>query len=115
MSISQVTDATFDSEVLKAEGPVIVDFWAEWCGPCKMISPIIEKLANEMGDKVKVVKVNIDDNLDSPSKYGVRSIPTLMLFNKGKLIDSKVGVASKTALSEWFEANVTQELGDQDK
>ncbi len=106
ISINQITDATFEDEVLKSEVPVIIDFWAEWCGPCKMITPILEKVAAEAEGRVKIVKLNIDENLDTPSKFGVRSIPTLMLFKDGKAVGTKVGVASKTAVSAWFEEHV---------
>ena len=102
----QVTDQNFESEVLQADGPVVVDFWAEWCGPCKVMSPLVDALANELGDKVKVVKVNIDENPNAPTKYGVRGIPTFMVFKGGQLVDTKVGSMSKTQLSDWVNSSV---------
>jgi len=105
MSIA-VTDQSFDSEVLKADGPVLVDFWAEWCGPCKVLSPIIDELAGELEGKVKVVKINIDQAPDAPTKYGVRGIPTLMIFKNGQVVDTRVGGMPKAQLAEWIEGNV---------
>ena len=107
MSSSQkVSDANFEAEVLQASGPVVVDFWAEWCGPCKAMSPLVDELATSMGEKVKVVKVNIDENPNAPTKYGVRGIPTFMVFKDGKLVDTKVGSMSKGQLSDWVSANI---------
>lgn len=103
MSSIAIDDARFESEVLKSDKPVVVDFWAEWCGPCKLLSPIIDELAVEMGEKVKVVKVNIDESPESPTKYGVRGIPTLMIFKNGQLVDTRVGSMPKSQLSEWIE------------
>ncbi len=97
-----VTDKNFDSEVLKAEGPVMVDFWAEWCGPCKAMSPLVDELAGEMGKKLKVVKVNIDESPHAPTQYGVRGIPTFMIFKGGQVIDTRIGGMSKSQLSEWI-------------
>ncbi len=97
----KVSDATFEAEVLKADGPVIVDFWAEWCGPCKALGPLVDELANELQGKAKVVKVNIDENPNAPTKYGVRGIPTLMVFKNGQLADTRVGSMSKSQLTEW--------------
>jgi len=102
MSSVNVSDADFEAEVLNAEGPVMVDFWAEWCGPCKALSPVVDEVAGEMAGKVKVVKINIDENPESPTKYGVRGIPTLMIFDGGELKDTKVGGMSKAQLSEWL-------------
>ncbi|MGP1394154.1 MAG: thioredoxin TrxA [Inquilinaceae bacterium] len=99
-----VTDASFDQDVLNAKGPVLVDFWAEWCGPCKMIAPALEDLAGEMGDKVRVAKLNIDDNPGTPNKYGVRGIPTLMLFKDGQVAATKIGALPKSALRQWVES-----------
>ncbi len=102
MSSVNISDADFENEVLKADGPVMVDFWAEWCGPCKALSPIVDEVANEVAGKMKIVKVNIDENPNAPTKYGVRGIPTLMVFKGGELIDTKVGGMSKTQLNEWL-------------
>ncbi len=96
-----VSDATFESEVLKSSEPVLVDFWAEWCGPCKMIAPALEEIAAEFKGKVRVAKVNIDENPASPNTYGVRGIPTLILFKDGKPAATKVGAAPKSVLREW--------------
>lgn len=101
MSIHNTTDSAFEADVLKSKTPVLVDFWAEWCGPCKMVSPILDQLAGEFGDKVKIVKVNIDENPETPTKYGVRGIPTLMIFKEGELTSTKVGASPKKALADW--------------
>jgi thioredoxin 1 len=100
------TDNSFNSEVINSEVPVLVDFWAPWCGPCKQLSPLIDELSQDMADKITVYKCNIDDNPETPSKYGVRGIPTLMIFKGGKLVDSKVGSLPKSALYEWVRGNV---------
>lgn len=102
MSSVNISDADFENEVLKSEEPVMVDFWAEWCGPCKALSPIVDEVANEVAGKMKVVKVNIDQNPNAPTKYGVRGIPTLMVFKGGELVDTKVGGMSKAQLSDWL-------------
>ncbi len=106
MSSVKVSDAEFENEVLKADQPVIVDFWAEWCGPCKAMSPLVDELANELSGKAKVVKVNIDENPNAPTKYGVRGIPTLMVFKGGQLVDTRVGGMSKSQLSEWASGTI---------
>lgn len=101
---SNVTDTSFETEVLQASGPVVVDFWAEWCGPCKAMSPLVDELATEMGDAVKIVKINIDENPHTPTKYGIRGIPTFMVFKGGQLVDTKVGGMSKTQLTDWVKS-----------
>ena len=106
MAVTQTTDTAFDKDVLKAQKPVLVDFWAEWCGPCKMIAPYLEDLANEMGEQVQVVKVNIDENPLTPTKYGVRGIPTLMLFKNGEVAATKVGALPKSKLVEWVQESI---------
>ncbi len=102
MSTQKVTDANFEAEVLQAAEPVVVDFWAEWCGPCKMIGPSLEELAKEYGGKVKITKLNVDENPAVAGKLGIRSIPTLMLFKDGKLASQKVGAAPKGELAKWI-------------
>lgn len=96
----EIGDSNFDTEVLQAEKPVMVDFWAPWCGPCKAIGPVIEELANAFGDKVKFVKCNVDDNPATPSKYGIRAIPTLIFFKEGNVVDQVTGMAAKAKLEE---------------
>lgn len=102
MATVKVDNSNFQAEVLDSTEPVVVDFWAEWCGPCKMIAPSLEEISNEMAGKVKVVKVNIDENPEIAAKFGVRSIPTLAMFKGGEVADIKVGAAPKTALSSWI-------------
>ena len=101
-----VTDDSFETDVLKADGPVLVDFWAEWCGPCKMIAPALEEIGAEFKGRVTVAKVNIDENPTVPNTYGVRGIPTLILFKDGKPAATKVGAAPKSALKEWVTASL---------
>ena len=104
MSLTQVTDSSFEAEVLKAKNVVLVDFWAEWCAPCLQIAPALEELAKDMNGKVTVAKLNIDQNPSTPTKYGVRGIPTLMLFKDGQVAATKVGALAKTKLYEWVES-----------
>jgi thioredoxin 1 len=106
MGVGKVSDSTFESEVLKASEPVVVDFWAEWCGPCRMIAPALEEIAGTMGDKVKVVKLNVDENPATASKYEIMSIPTLMIFKNGQLASRQVGAAPKQKLEQWISAAV---------
>ena len=103
--IVQLTDDSFESDVIKASGLVLVDFWAEWCGPCKMIAPLLNDIAEEYADTVTVGKLNIDDNAATPPKYGIRGIPTLLLFKEGNIVDTKVGALSKTQLKEFLDNN----------
>ena len=100
------TDNDFTSEVLESDLPVVVDFWAEWCGPCKVIGPALEEISDEMAGKVKIVKVNIDENPQTPMQYGVRGIPTLLIFDKGEVKAEKIGAAPKSKLSEWVEQSL---------
>jgi thioredoxin 1 len=106
MTIIQTTDSAFEADVLKSDVPVVVDFWAEWCGPCKVIAPFLEDLASEKNGQIRVAKVNIDDNPLTPTKYGVRGIPTLMLFKNGEIAATKVGAVPKTKLYEWVEESI---------
>ena len=102
MSTVKVTDDSFEQDVLKSETPVLVDFWAEWCGPCKQIAPALEQIAQELGDNVTIAKVNIEDSPTTPSRYGVRGIPTLMLFKGGQMASMKVGAMPKQKILEWL-------------
>ena len=104
--IHHVTDDTFDAEVLQAQHPVLVDYWAEWCGPCKMIAPILDEIASEYAGKLKVAKVNIDDNQATPAKFGIRGIPTLMIFKNGNVEATKVGALSKSQLAAFIDSNL---------
>ena len=102
MAVGKVSDATFDTEVLQANEPVVVDFWAEWCGPCRMIAPALEEISGTLGNKVKIVKLNVDENPQTASKYGIMSIPTLMLFKGGEMASRQVGAAPKQKLEQWI-------------
>ena len=102
-NIINVTDASFEEDVLKAEGAVLVDYWAEWCGPCKMIAPILEEVVAEYGDRLKICKLNIDENSETPPKFGIRGIPTLMLFKDGSVEATKVGALSKSQLTAFLD------------
>ena len=103
---AKVTDATWAQDVLESSEPVVVDFWAEWCGPCRMIAPALEEIANHLGDKVTVAKLNIDENPDTPGRYGVRGIPTMLLFKGGQPIAQKVGAAPRSQIQQWLETNL---------
>ncbi|GLV27499.1 thioredoxin [Sphingobium sp. TomTYG75] len=104
MATKAVTDTSFQADVIDADKPVLVDFWAEWCGPCKMIGPALEEISEELADKVIIAKINIDENPDAPGKYGVRGIPTMILFKNGEAAATKVGAAPKSALKGWIES-----------
>ena len=106
MAVGKVSDATFEAEVLKSTEPVVVDFWAEWCGPCRMIAPALEEISGAMNGKVKVLKLNVDENPATATKYGVMSIPTLMIFKDGQLASRQVGAAPKQKLEQWINASV---------
>jgi thioredoxin 1 len=106
MGVGKVSDATFEAEVLKSAEPVVVDFWAEWCGPCRMIAPALEEIAGSLNGKVKIVKLNVDENPAVAAKYGIMSIPTLMLFKNGELASRQVGAAPKQKLEQWITAAV---------
>ncbi len=104
--ITHITDETFEDEVLNAEQPVLIDYWAEWCGPCKMIAPVLDEIAEDYDDKLKVVKLNIDDNPETPPKYGIRGIPTLMIFKNGNVEATKVGAVSKSQLTAFIDSSI---------
>jgi thioredoxin 1 len=106
MAVGKVSDSTFESEVLKATSPVVVDFWAEWCGPCRQIAPALEEIAGLLDGKVKIVKLNVDENPQTAAKYGIQSIPTLMLFKNGQLASRQIGSAPKQKLEQWITAAV---------
>jgi thioredoxin 1 len=106
MATKTVTDQSFQSDVLGAPGPVLVDFWAEWCGPCRMIAPALEEISVELETKVTVVKLNIDENPDTPGRYGVRGIPTMLLFKDGQPVAQKVGAAPRSQIQQWLEGNL---------
>jgi thioredoxin 1 len=102
MAVGKVSDSTFDSEVLKATSPVVVDFWAEWCGPCRQIAPALEEIAGSLDGKVKIVKMNVDENPQTAAKYGIQSIPTLMLFKDGQMASRQIGAVPKQKLEHWI-------------
>ena len=106
MAVDKVSDASFESDVLKATGPVVVDSWAEWCGPCRMIAPALEEIAGSLGKKVKILKLNVDENPATAAKYGIMSIPTLMIFKNGEMASRQVGAAPKQKLEQWITAAV---------
>jgi thioredoxin 1 len=105
MAVGKVSDTTFESEVLKATGPVVVDFWAEWCGPCKQIAPALEEISGSLNGKVKIVKLNVDENPQTAAKYGIQSIPTLMIFKDGQMASRQIGAAPKQKLEQWITAS----------
>lgn len=105
-SIVHVTDSSFEADVLNAEGPVLVDFWAEWCGPCKMIAPVLDELSGDYGDKIKICKMDVDANKETPAKFNIRGIPTLMIFKGGSMESMKVGALSKTQLVEFIDSSL---------
>jgi len=106
MSTMAVSDSSFETDVLGSDIPVVVDFWAEWCGPCKQIGPALEEIAAEMGGKVKIAKVNVDDNPNAPSRYRVRGIPTLLIFKDGEEVSRKVGADSKRGIENWIQGAI---------
>jgi len=106
MATVAVTDSTFDAEVKNSDVPVVVDFWAEWCGPCKQIGPALEELSAEMEGKIKIAKVNVDENPDSPAQMGVRGIPALFIFKNGEVVSNRAGAAPKAALQSWIEESI---------
>ncbi len=106
VQISAITDASFEQDVLKSDVPVLVDYWAEWCGPCKMIAPVLEEIAGEYAGRMKIAKLNVDENQETPPKFGIRGIPTLMLFKDGEVAATKVGALSKSQLTEFLDASL---------
>ena len=106
MSVKSIKEKEFESEVINSDKPVLIDFWAQWCGPCKEIAPILEEIADEMQDIIKVVKINIDENPNIPNKYGIQSIPTMIIFKKGQPISTKIGAANKSEVKTWIETSV---------
>lgn len=105
-SVEKVSDQSFEQDVIKASAPVIVDFWAEWCGPCRMVGPILDEVSGDLGDKVKIVKLNVDENPETASKYGIMSIPTLLLFKDGVIASRQVGAAPKAKLVQWINNSI---------
>jgi thioredoxin 1 len=106
MNIKTVTDATFEDEVIRSTGPILVDFWADWCGPCRIVSPALEEIAGELGERLTVVKIDVDDNPVTPARYAVRGIPALLLFKQGEPAATRVGAAPQSVLREWIEASL---------
>ena len=113
MATKSVTDQSFQNDVLGAPGPVLVDFWAEWCGPCRMIAPALEEIANDLGEKVTIAKLNIDENPETPGRYGVRGIPTMLLFRNGEAVAQKVGAAPRSHIQQWLEGELSGSAGSQ--
>ena len=107
MNTHIITDSNFDEEIKNSQIPILVDFWAEWCGPCKMIGPALEEISEEMKNDIRITKLNIDENPSTPQQYGVRGIPTLLLFKNGEVVAEKIGALSKTKLTEWISENIS--------